>query len=69
MSPAFPPDPRERWAALVHDAINLHAKRSASGAPGLLLQIDGADHFSIISELQRPDGALVRAAIDLLSRS
>ncbi len=69
MSPAFPPDPRERWAALVHDAINLHAKRSASGAPGSRLPIEGADHFSIISELQRPDGALVRAAIDLLSRS
>jgi arylformamidase len=53
--------------ALVHDALKLHAKRSASGTPGSLLPIDGADHFSIISELQKPDGALVEAAIALLS--
>jgi arylformamidase len=55
--------------ALVHDALKLHAKRSASEAPGSLLPIEGADHFSIIAELQKPDGALVKAAIDLLSRS
>jgi arylformamidase len=52
--------------ALVHDALNLHAKRGASGAPGQLLPINGADHFSIIGELQKPDGALVRAAVDLV---
>ena len=55
--------------ALVHDALKLYAKREASGAPGSLLPIDGADHFSIISELQKPGGALVKAAIDLISRS
>ena len=56
-------------SALVQDALKLHALRDASGAPGSLLPIDGADHFSIISELQKPDGKLVKAAIDLLSRS
>jgi arylformamidase len=55
--------------ALVHDALTLHAKRGASGAPGPLLPIDDADHFSIIGELQKPGGALVKAAIDLISRS
>jgi arylformamidase len=55
--------------ALVQDALKLHAMRDASGAPGSLLPIDDADHFSIISELQKPAGALVRPAIDLLSRS
>jgi arylformamidase len=60
---------RHELPALVHDALKLHAKRDAAGAPGSLLPIDGADHFSIIGELQRPDGALVKAAIDLLSRN
>ena len=55
--------------ALVHDALQLHAKRDAAGAPGSLLPIEDADHFSIISELQKPDGALVKAAIDLLCLS
>jgi arylformamidase len=55
--------------ALVHDALKLHAKRNEAGAPGSLLPVEGADHFSIIAELQKPDGALVKAAIDLLSQS
>ncbi|WP_322516147.1 alpha/beta hydrolase [Rhodopseudomonas palustris] len=50
---------------LVLDSINLHARRSAAGAPGLLLPIAGHNHFSILAELRRPDGALVRAARDL----
>jgi hypothetical protein len=28
-----------------------------------------ADHFSVIGELQKPDGAPVKAALDLLSHS
>jgi arylformamidase len=52
--------------ALVHDALQLHAMRNAAGAPGSLLPIEGADHFSIIAELQKADGALVKAAIDLI---
>jgi hypothetical protein len=31
----------------------------AANAPGKLFPIEGADHFSILSKLRRPDGALV----------
>lgn len=52
--------------ALVHDARNFHALRSAGHAPGALLPVPGADHFSILDGFRRPDGLLVRAARDLL---
>jgi acetyl esterase/lipase len=52
--------------ALVTDSRDLHARRSAVGAPGPLLPIAGADHFSILEELRRPDGALVAAARALI---
>ncbi len=52
--------------ALIHDARNLHALRSAAHAPGVLLPVPGADHFSILDGFRRPDGILVRAAQDLL---
>jgi len=53
--------------ALVADSRDLHARRSAAGAPGPLLPIEGADHFSILEELRRPDGALVAAARALIA--
>ena len=53
--------------ALVADSRDLHARRSAAGAPGPLLPIPGADHFTILEELRRPDGALVAAARALLT--
>ncbi len=52
--------------ALIRDARNLHAKRSAAHAPGLLLPVANADHFSILNAFRRPDGLLVRAAQSLL---
>jgi len=52
--------------ALVFDSIKLHDMRSAAGAPGQLFPIEGADHFSILSELRRPDGALVDIARKLV---
>ncbi len=52
--------------ALVHDARNLHALRAAAHAAGALLPVPGADHFSILNGLRRPDGLLLRAARDLL---
>jgi arylformamidase len=52
--------------ALVADSRDLHARRSAAGAPGPLLPIAGADHFTILEELRRPDGELVAAARALL---
>ena len=48
--------------ALIFDSIKLHEMRAAAGAPGKLLPIEGADHFSILAELRRPDGALVDIA-------
>jgi arylformamidase len=48
--------------ALVFDAIHFHEMRAAAGAPGKLSPIAGADHFSILTELRRPDGALVEIA-------
>ena len=52
--------------ALVFDSIKLHEFRLAAGAPGRLFPIEGADHFSILSELRRPDGALVEIARKLV---
>jgi hypothetical protein len=52
--------------ALVHDARRFHALRSAAHAPGPLLPVPNADHFSILNQFLRPDGLLVRAAQDLL---
>ncbi len=48
--------------ALIHDSRKLHALRSAAHAPGPLLPVVGADHFSVLEELRRPGGELVRAA-------
>jgi arylformamidase len=52
--------------ALVFDSIKLHEARVAAGAPGKIFPIDGADHFSILAELRRPDGALVDIARKLV---
>jgi arylformamidase len=52
--------------ALVHDSWRLHRLRSREGAPSQILPIAGADHFSILRELQTPEGALVRAATSLV---
>jgi len=52
--------------ALVHDSRRLHALRSAAHAPGPLLPVAGADHFTILDELRRPGGQLVRAAQRLI---
>jgi arylformamidase len=52
--------------ALVFDSIQLHEARMAAHAPGRLFPIEGADHFSILSELRHPDGALVEIARKLV---
>ena len=49
---------------LVADSRNLHAVRSAAHLPGPLIPAPGADHFTIVEELRRPDGLLVRAALE-----
>jgi arylformamidase len=55
-------------SALIEDSRDLHARRTAAHAPGRLLPIAGADHFTILEELRRPEGKLVRAALDLVGK-
>jgi acetyl esterase/lipase len=45
--------------ALVADSRDLHAIRSAAHAPGALVAVAGADHFTILDELMRPEGELL----------
>jgi arylformamidase len=52
-------------AALVNDSVALHAHRQPVDSAGELLVLPGLDHFTIIHELTRPDGALVQAALRL----
>ena len=52
--------------ALVVDSIDLHRLRAAANAPGKIFPIEGADHFSILGELRRPGGALVKIARNLV---
>lgn len=51
--------------ALVNDSRNLHALRAMAHAPGVLLPIVRANHFSILDHLTDPEGELTRAALDL----
>ena len=51
---------------LVHDPRDLHARRAAAHLPGALIPVAGADHFTIIDQLTKPDGLLVKAALNLL---
>ena len=52
--------------ALVADSRHLNAMRAAAHCPGPLLPVAGADHFTILDALRRPDGELVRVALDLM---
>ncbi len=45
---------------LVADSRDLHARRAAAHAPGPLLAVPGADHFTVVLELQSATGALTR---------
>lgn len=52
--------------ALMEDSRRLHIRRANAHAPGPLIPVPGADHFTILDELQKPDGLLTRAVLDLL---
>jgi acetyl esterase/lipase len=52
--------------ALIEDSRRLHARRANAHAPGPLIPVVGANHFTILDELQKPDGLLTRAVLDLL---
>jgi acetyl esterase/lipase len=47
--------------ALVADSRNFHARRAAAHAPGALLPVAGANHFTVVLELQEADGLLTRS--------
>jgi acetyl esterase/lipase len=55
--------------ALAWDSRNFYQRRAAAGAPGELIAIDGADHFTILEQLRHPDGALTRIALALAGTS
>jgi hypothetical protein len=55
--------------ALVWDSHNFYQTRAAAGAPGELAAVEGADHFTILEQLQRPDGALTKIALALAATS
>jgi acetyl esterase/lipase len=50
---------------LVNDSRRLHAKRAAAHAPGALLPVAAANHFSILDQLSEPEGELTLAALSL----
>ena len=51
--------------ALVGDSRSLHALRVQQKASGPLIEIAGADHFTILDELEKPHGHLVKAVLAL----
>jgi len=51
--------------ALVDDSKRFHALRAAAHAPGALLPVAGADHFTVLDALRAPDGELVKALLGL----
>jgi arylformamidase len=53
--------------ALVRDGRDLHARRAAAHIPGPLLPVAGADHFTVLDQLCRADGLLVRAALEIMA--
>lgn len=50
---------------LQRQSVAYHEARRAAGLPSELLPLTGLDHFSIMDELEKSDGALVRAALRL----
>jgi arylformamidase len=51
---------------LVEDSRALHRLRAGAHMPGPLIPVAGANHFTILDALRRPDGVLTRAALSLL---
>ncbi|WP_043837582.1 alpha/beta hydrolase [Muricoccus aerilatus] len=51
---------------LCRQSVEFHARRAAGGAPGPLLAVKGANHFSILDALRQPEGELLHAAEALL---
>ena len=55
--------------ALVEDSRRLHALRAASHAPGWLLPIAGANHFTVLDALREANGEILAAILALAERA
>jgi arylformamidase len=51
--------------ALIEEARSFHQVRTNAHAPGSLLPVPNANHYTIFDELRNPSGLLTRAALDL----
>ena len=51
---------------LVRDSRDLHELRAAAHAPGALIPVAGANHFTIVHELRDADGELTRQVLLLV---
>ena len=51
--------------ALIHDSRRLHTIRSAAQAPGWLIPIAGANHFTALDALRGPNGEILGAILAL----
>jgi arylformamidase len=51
---------------LVSDSRELHARRAAAHAPGALIPVAGANHFTIMHELRDAGGMLTRQVMLLV---
>jgi acetyl esterase/lipase len=51
--------------ALIANSNAMHVARQRDGAPGPLITVAGADHFSILDTMRTADGALTRAFLAL----
>ena len=52
---------------LCRQSRHFHGLRAEAHAPGPLIPVAGANHFTILDQLRRPGGSLLRAAADLLA--
>ena len=46
---------------MVRQSRDFHAWRAAHHCPGALIPVAGANHFSVLEQMQNPDGELLRA--------
>jgi arylformamidase len=53
---------------LCRQSIEYARAWTEQGLPGRLLPVDGADHFTILDALARPEGVLTRALLAMLGR-
>jgi arylformamidase len=50
---------------LIEEARGFHQVRANAHAPGSLLPVPNANHYTILDDLRNPDGLLTRAVLDL----